>query len=153
MSREFALPLYRAFYVGIWERIGFSPQGFILYDGPLAWACCIGIVIVARRDCTQWREAVENIRKTETVLRSKPTIEGAGVHLKRAFGHSEVPLMDPFLLLDHFGSENPEDYLAGFPWHPHRGIETVTYMIEGLVEHGDSMGNEGAIESGDIQQR
>ncbi|MFC1580909.1 pirin family protein [Thermodesulfobacteriota bacterium] len=94
---------------------------------------------------------MERIRKTETVLKSKPTIEGAGVHLKRAFGHNEVPLLDPFLLLDHFGSENPEDYLAGFPWHPHRGIETVTYMIEGLVEHGDSMGNEGAIGTGDIQ--
>lgn len=92
-----------------------------------------------------------NIRKIHKVLTSKPTIEGAGVHLKRAFGHNEVPLFDPFLLLDHFGSENPEDYLAGFPWHPHRGIETVTYMIEGLVGHGDSMGNEGAIESGDIQ--
>lgn len=92
-----------------------------------------------------------NFRKIDKVLRSKPTVEGAGVRLKRAFGYNEVPLLDPFLLLDHFGSDDPDDYVAGFPWHPHRGIETVTYMIEGLVEHGDSMGNQGAIESGDIQ--
>lgn len=94
---------------------------------------------------------MEGIRKIKTVLKSTPTVEGAGVQLKRAFGYNEVPLLDPFLLLDHFGSDNPDDYVAGFPWHPHRGIETVTYMIEGLVEHGDSMGNEGAIASGDIQ--
>ena len=94
---------------------------------------------------------MEKIRKVKTVLRSKPTVEGAGVRLKRAFGNHEVPLFDPFLLLDHFGSDDPDDYVAGFPWHPHRGIETVTYMIEGLVEHGDSMGNQGAIGSGDIQ--
>src|SRR5579871_1456535 len=80
-----------------------------------------------------------------------PTLEGAGVRLRRSFGNSEVPLFDPFLLLDNFGSSNPEDYLAGFPWHPHRGIETVTYMLEGRVEHGDSLGNEGAIEAGDVQ--
>jgi len=90
-------------------------------------------------------------RKIETILTSKPTIEGAGVHLKRAFGNNEVPLLDPFLLLDDFRSNNPGDYIAGFPWHPHRGIETVTYMLEGTVEHGDSMGNKGIIAAGDVQ--
>lgn len=90
-------------------------------------------------------------RKIEKILKSKPTIEGAGVHLKRAFGYYEVPLLDPFLLLDDFHSDNPADYIAGFPWHPHRGIETVTYMLEGRVEHGDSMGNKGVILPGDIQ--
>lgn len=91
------------------------------------------------------------IRNIETIIKSVPTIEGAGVHLKRAFGNPEVPLMDPFLLLDDFHSKNPDDYKAGFPWHPHRGIETVTYVLEGRVEHGDSMGNKGTIESGDVQ--
>jgi len=85
------------------------------------------------------------------ILSGKPTVEGAGVRLKRVFGYNEVPLFDPFLLLDHFGSENPEDYVRGFPWHPHRGIETVTYMLNGEVEHGDSMGNSGVIRSGDVQ--
>jgi len=82
---------------------------------------------------------------------SKPTLEGAGVHLKRAFGYNEVPMLDPFLLLDHFGSNNPRDYLAGFPWHPHRGIETITYMLHGQTEHGDSMGNKGVIYPGYVQ--
>jgi len=87
----------------------------------------------------------------KTILKSKPTIEGAGVKLKRVFGYPEVPLLDPFLLLDDFGSDNADDYLAGFPWHPHRGIETVTYMLAGCVEHGDSLGNKGVIQSGDVQ--
>jgi redox-sensitive bicupin YhaK (pirin superfamily) len=90
-------------------------------------------------------------RKIAKVLRSKPTIEGAGVHLKRAFGFSQVPDFDPFLMLDDFRSTNPEHYLKGFPWHPHRGIETVTYMLNGNVEHGDSMGNKGIIAPGDVQ--
>ena len=85
------------------------------------------------------------------ILKSEATIEGAGVRLKRVFGYNEVPLFDPFLLLDHFGSENPGDYIRGFPWHPHRGIETVTYMLSGEVEHGDSIGNSGFIRSGDVQ--
>jgi quercetin 2,3-dioxygenase len=80
-----------------------------------------------------------------------PTTEGAGVRLRRSFSNNEVPLFDPFLLLDRFGSSNPEDYLAGFPWHPHRGIETVTYVLNGEVEHGDSLGNGGVIGSGDVQ--
>jgi redox-sensitive bicupin YhaK (pirin superfamily) len=90
-------------------------------------------------------------RKIAKVLKSKPTIEGAGVHLKRAFGFSQVPKFDPFLMLDDFSSDNPEHYLKGFPWHPHRGIETITYVLRGDVEHGDSMGNKGIISSGDIQ--
>ncbi len=91
------------------------------------------------------------IRKIKKILKSKPTLEGAGVHLKRVFGFSEVPLFDPFLLLDDFRSDNPDDYVKGFPWHPHRGIETITYVLKGDVEHGDSLGNKGTISSGDVQ--
>ena len=90
-------------------------------------------------------------RKIKKVFKSKATLEGAGVHLKRAFGFHEVKMFDPFLLLDDFRSNNPEQYLKGFPWHPHRGIETITYVLNGNVEHGDSMGNKGVISSGDIQ--
>jgi redox-sensitive bicupin YhaK (pirin superfamily) len=90
-------------------------------------------------------------RKIQKVIKSKPTLEGAGVHLKRVFGFSDVPLFDPFLLLDDFRSDNPEHYIKGFPWHPHRGIETITYVLRGDVEHGDSMGNKGIISSGDTQ--
>ncbi len=81
----------------------------------------------------------------------RETIEGAGVRLRRSFSNGEVRLLDPFLLLDSFGSDNPADYRAGFPWHPHRGIETITYMLEGSVEHGDTLGNRGTIGSGDLQ--
>jgi redox-sensitive bicupin YhaK (pirin superfamily) len=94
---------------------------------------------------------VQMERTVTKVLKSRPTLEGAGVRLKRVFNGGEVRLVDPFLLLDHFGSDDPEDYLKGFPWHPHRGIETVTYMLTGEVEHGDSMGNSGVIGSGDVQ--
>jgi quercetin 2,3-dioxygenase len=87
----------------------------------------------------------------ERILRAYPTIEGAGVHLHRAFGSYEVPQFDPFLMLDDFRARNPEDYLAGFPTHPHRGIETVTYMLKGRMEHQDSMGNSGSVEAGDVQ--
>lgn len=90
-------------------------------------------------------------RKIKTIFKSRPTIEGAGVHLKRAFGYSQVPQFDPFLMLDDFHTSNPDEYLPGFPWHPHRGIETITYVLEGVVEHGDSMGNKGAIGAGDVQ--
>ncbi len=90
-------------------------------------------------------------RKIHKILKSTPTVEGAGVHLKRAFGFHDVPLFDPFLLLDDFRSDNPAHYLSGFPWHPHRGIETITYVFDGSVEHGDSMGNRGVIHSGDVQ--
>ena len=91
------------------------------------------------------------IRKIEITLQSHTVIEGAGVKLQRVFGYPRRGFLDPFLLLDHFGSDNPVDYMAGFPWHPHRGIETVTYMLNGEVEHGDSMGNKGVIQSGGIQ--
>lgn len=94
---------------------------------------------------------MSTIRKIRKVLKSKPTMEGAGVHLKRVFGNSEVPQFDPFLLLDDFRSDNPDHYLKGFPWHPHRGIETITYVLAGDVEHGDSLGNKGIIGSGDVQ--
>jgi quercetin 2,3-dioxygenase len=90
-------------------------------------------------------------RKIRMVLKSKPVIEGAGVHLNRAFGFAEVPQFDPFLMLDDFRSDNPEHFFKGFPWHPHRGIETITYVLKGDVEHGDSMGNKGVISSGDVQ--
>ena len=90
-------------------------------------------------------------RRIKKIFKSRPTIEGAGVHLKRAFGNSQVPQFDPFLMLDDFHSSNPDEYLPGFPWHPHRGIETITYILEGLVEHGDSMGNSGSIGAGDVQ--
>jgi redox-sensitive bicupin YhaK (pirin superfamily) len=94
---------------------------------------------------------MKTIRKIRKVWKSKPTIEGAGVHLQRVFGNNHVPQLDPFLLLDDFRSNNPAHYLKGFPWHPHRGIETITYVLQGDVEHGDSIGNSGVISSGDVQ--
>jgi redox-sensitive bicupin YhaK (pirin superfamily) len=90
-------------------------------------------------------------RPVSKVYRSKPTIEGAGVHLKRAFGNAETGVFDPFLLLDDFRNDRPAEYLAGFPWHPHRGIETITYVLAGNVEHGDSLGNRGNLGAGDVQ--
>jgi hypothetical protein len=92
-----------------------------------------------------------SIRPIRRLVKSNPTLEGAGVHLRRAFGFGATSDFDPFLLLDDFRNERPEDYLAGFPWHPHRGIETITYVLAGTVEHGDSMGNRGAITAGDVQ--
>ncbi|HEY3285405.1 MAG TPA: pirin family protein [Armatimonadota bacterium] len=92
-----------------------------------------------------------SIRPIRRMSKSKPTLEGAGVHLNRAFGFGSTSEFDPFLLLDDFRNDIPEDYLAGFPWHPHRGIETITYVLAGTVEHGDSMGNSGEIGAGDIQ--
>jgi quercetin 2,3-dioxygenase len=94
---------------------------------------------------------MEHVRAVERVLRAYATIEGAGVRLHRAFGYYEVPQFDPFLMLDDFRSDKPEEYLAGFPEHPHRGIETVTYMLEGIMDHEDSMGNIGSISAGDVQ--
>ena len=91
------------------------------------------------------------IREVKRLVQSKPTVEGAGVRLRRAFGFGTTHDYDPFLLLDDFRNDRPQDYLAGFPWHPHRGIETITYVLAGTVEHGDSMGNRGSIGAGDIQ--
>src|SRR5271165_2492148 len=92
-----------------------------------------------------------SIRPVKRLVKAKPTLEGAGVHLRRAFGFGNTSDFDPFLLLDDFRNDVPADYLAGFPWHPHRGIETITYVLAGTVEHGDSMGNRGAIAAGDVQ--
>lgn len=92
------------------------------------------------------------LRKIQQMIRSKPTIEGAGVHLHRAFGSPrDARLFDPFLLLDDFRSDSPQDYAPGFPWHPHRGIETITYVLKGIIWHGDSMDNSGEITAGDVQ--
>jgi quercetin 2,3-dioxygenase len=91
------------------------------------------------------------IRTVDLVLHARETMEGAGVRLHRAFGYHQIPRFDPFLMLDDFRGDNPVDYIRGFPWHPHRGIETVTYMLEGKVEHGDSMGNTGVIRAGAVQ--
>jgi redox-sensitive bicupin YhaK (pirin superfamily) len=92
-----------------------------------------------------------SIRPIKRISQSQPTIEGAGVHLRRAFGFGKTSDFDPFLLLDDFRNENPDDYLAGFPWHPHRGIETITYVLAGTVNHGDSLGNQGSLGAGDVQ--
>src|ERR1051325_8285740 len=92
-----------------------------------------------------------SIRPVKRLIKSKPTREGAGVHLRRAFGFGNTSEFDPFLLLDDFRNDVPGDYLAGFPWHPHRGIETITYVLAGSVEHGDSLGNRGRMGAGDVQ--
>ena len=92
-----------------------------------------------------------SMRPVRRIIEAKPTLEGAGVHLRRALGFGDPGESDPFLLLDDLRNERPEDFIAGFPWHPHRGIETITYVLAGTVEHGDSIGNRGSIASGDIQ--
>jgi redox-sensitive bicupin YhaK (pirin superfamily) len=92
-----------------------------------------------------------SIRPVKQHSQSTPTLEGAGVHLRRAFGFGDSEPFDPFLLFDDFRNDRPADYLAGFPWHPHRGIETITYVLSGTVEHGDSLGNRGALGAGDVQ--
>jgi hypothetical protein len=92
-----------------------------------------------------------SLRPVKEILNTKTTMEGAGVKLERAFGFGKTKEFDPFLLLDDFRNDNPADYLAGFPWHPHRGIETITYVLAGEVEHGDSLGNRGKMGAGDVQ--
>ena len=103
----------------------------------------------------EWNEIQEYLMgKTRSVVKissSKPTLEGAGVHLKRAFGFGDTHSFDPFLLFDDFRGNDPQDYIKGFPWHPHRGIETITYVLRGTVEHGDNLGNKGVIGPGDAQ--
>jgi quercetin 2,3-dioxygenase len=93
----------------------------------------------------------QKIRSIKKIIRGRAAVDGAGVHLVRLFGHDDVYDFDPFLLMDAFDSTRPEDYIRGFPWHPHRGIETVTYLIKGDLEHGDSLGNSGSILDGDCQ--
>jgi len=92
-----------------------------------------------------------SIRPVKSIIESRPTMEGAGVKLRRAFGFGETEAFDPFLLFDDFRNDRPADYLAGFPWHPHRGIETITYVLAGNVDHGDSLGNRGTLGAGDVQ--
>ena len=92
-----------------------------------------------------------SIRPVKHIVQSQPHVEGAGVKLRRAFGFGDTTEFDPFLLFDDFRNERPEDYRAGFPWHPHRGIETITYVLAGNVEHGDSLGNRGNLGAGDVQ--
>ncbi len=92
-----------------------------------------------------------SIRPVKRIIGAKPTIEGAGVHLRRAFSFGDTKEFDPFLLLDDFRNDRPDDYRAGFPWHPHRGIETITYVLAGNVEHRDSLGNRGDLGAGDVQ--
>ncbi len=92
-----------------------------------------------------------SLRPLKQVIETTPTLEGAGVKLQRAFGFGKTKEFDPFLLFDDFRNDNPRDYLAGFPWHPHRGIETITYVLAGSVEHGDSLGNKGKMTAGDVQ--
>ncbi|MDH3197980.1 MAG: pirin family protein [Candidatus Krumholzibacteria bacterium] len=92
-----------------------------------------------------------SVRPVKRIIQAQPTIEGAGVKLRRAFGFGQTDDFDPFLLLDDFRNENPDDYVAGFPWHPHRGIETITYVLAGAVDHGDSLGNRGTLGAGDVQ--
>ncbi len=92
-----------------------------------------------------------SIRPVKHISGTSPHVEGAGVNLQRVFGFGDPSLTDPFLMMDDFRNDNPRDYLAGFPWHPHRGIETITYVLAGSVEHGDSLGNRGTLGAGDVQ--
>jgi len=132
-----------------------GPVGSLAVDGPrdgaTRWFRSHRVFIRRLRIHRTMSDEKGSVRVVEERYHGLEAIEGAGVRLHRLFGHAEVPRLDPFLLLDHFRSSDPADYVAGFPWHPHRGIETVTYMLNGQVDHGDSLGNSGTIDSGDVQ--
>ncbi len=128
--------------VTVWRR---GAPGSDSYEG------CYSAMKSVNGDATESATKNKAGKMEKTVLTGRFVVDGAGVKLFRVFANDTTKLTDPFLLLDNFGSDRPEDYVRGFPWHPHRGIETVTYMIEGEVEHGDSIGNSGVIASGDIQ--
>src|ERR1041384_5537675 len=135
-----------------------DPRPNRLFGIPSGRLCCLPChcAALSRRRCVCGKsistpEANMSLRPVARLIKAKPTLEGAGVHLRRAFGFGNTSDFDPFLLLDDFRNDIPEDYLAGFPWHPHRGIETITYVLAGTVEHGDSMGNSGEISAGDVQ--
>jgi redox-sensitive bicupin YhaK (pirin superfamily) len=102
-------------------------------------------------DLQRFEVFIVSIRAVKKVLKPRPTLEGAGVKLQRGFGFGDPKEFDPFLLFDDFRNDNPSDYVAGFPWHPHRGIETITYVLAGRVDHGDSLGNSGTLSGGDVQ--
>jgi quercetin 2,3-dioxygenase len=126
-------------------------QWAAIKDYFLYWLIFYGSIFPNRVIHEIMMKFMNEIRKILRISKSIPTLEGAGVRLNRAFGFNAVPNLDPFLLLDDFRSNNPEDYIKGFPWHPHRGIETITYMLKGEVEHQDSLENKGVIQSGDVQ--
>ena len=120
----------------------------------MVWSGIVGELIVTSvryPRCNVNIEVCVSIRPVKRIVEAQPTMEGAGVKLHRGFGFGKTEDFDPFLLFDDFRNENPADYQAGFPWHPHRGIETITYVLAGTVEHGDSLGNEGALGAGDVQ--
>jgi hypothetical protein len=130
-----------------------SRRSLLRIGGCAAGAAALGTLARAALPAAIAREEelIMSIRPPKSVTTAQPTIEGAGVHLRRAFGFNETNECDPFLLFDDFRSDNPQEYLAGFPWHPHRGIETITYVLAGTVNHRDSLGNAGALGAGDVQ--
>jgi redox-sensitive bicupin YhaK (pirin superfamily) len=134
-------------------RIGGLAAGALLFGTPRIHPLREGAL---RRSALSWGDLAaatdgEPFRGIRSVRQATPVIEGAGVRLRRAFGHGQEGSFDPFLLFDDFRNDRPEDYLAGFPWHPHRGIETITYVLAGRVDHSDSLGNRGSLRAGDVQ--
>jgi redox-sensitive bicupin YhaK (pirin superfamily) len=128
-------------------------RAFLRVGGIAAGAAAFGTLGIRTALANIFRDGEQTMstRSIKRIIESQPTTEGAGVRLRRAFGFNETNEFDPFLLLDDFRNDNPEDYRAGFPWHPHRGIETITYVLAGTVEHQDSLGNRGVLGKGDVQ--